>query len=281
MDCLGEGFRVMYPNWCGIEETLDTDLSYDPETIWVHPKSGGLEAIDFSRVSQDSPAVIRLLRFLTHCAREAQGEWFMGLPPMGNAGDTIARMRSYGAYCEDLYDAPGLVEVKEMQLATVWRMLFAAVADALSPLQSGSCGWLPSWYEGRLLLLEFDFCALISPEHFKLFVPAMERRADLAGRTIFHLDGPGALSHLDMILSLPFVDAIQALPGAGVSDVLEWLPVYHKIQKAGKALYVGNSVTEPEAHALLKALRPEGLMLPVSFDSRDAAYRFAEKTYVI
>ena len=97
-DCLGEGLRVMYPNWCGIEEMLGVSLFYDPETIWVHPLDGGLEAIDFTKASMDKPPVARLIELLTYCAKEAHGEWFMGLPPMGNAGDTIARMRSYGAY---------------------------------------------------------------------------------------------------------------------------------------------------------------------------------------
>ena len=205
----------------------------------------------------------------------------MGLPPMGNAGDTIARMRSYGDYCMDIYDDPELVAQKELALAEVWRMLYTQVTAALEPLQQGTCGWLPAWYKGRSLLLEFDFCALISPAHFELFIPAMERRAELTERTIFHLDGPDALVHLDRLLELPFIDAIQALPGAGIADPLEWMLVYKRIQAAGKSLFIGNSVSEDQARILISELHPEGLMLPVWFKDRDTAYLFAEEFNVI
>jgi hypothetical protein len=280
-ECFGDGLRVMYPNWCGIEDILGASLSYDPETIWVHPMEGGLDALDFSKVSLDSLPVKRLTELLKYCASEANGEWFMGLPPMGNAGDTIARMRSYGEYCMDIIDDPELVVRKEMELAEVWRMLYAHVTTTLEPFQQGTCGWLPAWYKSRSLLLEFDFCALISPAHFKLFIPAMEKRAELAERTIFHLDGPDALVHLDVILALPFIHAIQALPGAGIADPLEWMPVFKKIQSAGKSLYVGNSVSADEARVLINELNPEGLMLPVRFENQGAAIRFAEEFHVI
>jgi hypothetical protein len=104
----------------------------------------------------------------------------------------------------------------------------------------------------------------------------MEMRASEAEKTIFHLDGPDSLKHLDTILSLPWIDAVQALPGAGIPDMLLWLPVYKKIQAAGKSLYIGNSVNEDEARVLLKELRPEGLMVPVHINSRDRAFKFAD-----
>jgi 5-methyltetrahydrofolate--homocysteine methyltransferase len=280
--CLGEAFSVMYPNWCGIEECLDVELQYTEGTIWVRPKAGELEDIDFSQFSLDKPPVRKLIEMLSYAAKNSGGHLFCGMPPMGNPGDTMARMRSYDGYCFDLVDKGDLAIQKENELAEIWRTLFNVVSPALEEGQSGSCGWLPTWSAGRSLLLEFDFCALISPEMFARFIPAMERRAELAKNVIYHFDGPGALPHLDTLLSLPWIDAIQAQPGAGIPDNLEWIPVYQRVQAAGKALYVGyNGVTEDEARVLLRTLKSEGLMLPVRFKDRDRAFKFAEEYHII
>jgi hypothetical protein len=279
-ECLGEAYRTTYLNWCGIEESLGIRLEYSPDTIWVKHDAAKLEDIDFSRFSPKDESVTRMTRVLDYALAQNGGEFFIGLPPMGNPGDTMARMRSYDGYCFDLIDRAEPAMQKEMELAGIWRVLFEKVTSLLAKGQRGSAGWLPAWLDGRQLLLEFDFCALISPEMFKRFIPAMERRAELADKTIFHLDGPDALSHLDAILALPWIDAVQALPGAGIPDNLLWMPVYEKIQAAGKALYLGNGVSEDEARVLLKTLKPEGLMTPVHFHNRERAFRFAEEYHV-
>ena len=61
-----------------------------------------------------------------------------------------------------------------------------------------------------------DFNFLIGPREFeRLFLPDIARQAATAGRAIFHLDGPGAARHIDALLDLPELQAIQFVPGAG------------------------------------------------------------------
>ena len=115
------------------------------------------------------------------------------------------------------------------------------------------------------------------PEHFDLFLPALETRAASVEKTIWHLDGPGELPHLDKILSLPWVHAVQALPGAGIPDPLQWMEVYKKIQAAGKSLYIANMVSLDQARVLARELKPEGLMIPVSVRSKRDADEFLKE----
>ncbi|GHV12852.1 hypothetical protein FACS1894219_06580 [Clostridia bacterium] len=274
--CLGEAIRTVCPFWYGIEETLGIDLNYTPDTTWVHPMKGSLSDVDLSRFTSESPSFARLLNIMSQTVQALSGEYFCSYPPLGNPGDTMARIRSYEAYCYDLMDEPELAFQKETELTDIWCELYRRVMQTLLPVQEGSCGWLPAWYKGKSFLIEFDFCALVSPELFKSFIPMIEKRASETEKTIFHLDGPDSLKHLDVILSLPWIDAVQALPGAGIPDMLLWMPIYKKIQAAGKSLYVGNSVSAEEARVLIKELRPEGLMIPIHFGSRDNAFKFAE-----
>ena len=61
---------------------------------------------------------------------------------------------------------------------------------------------------------------------------------------IFHVDGKGMLRHLDRILEVPQIQAIQWVQGVGDDlPILQWLPVIRKIQAAGKGVVVDFSLT--------------------------------------
>ena len=51
---------------------------------------------------------------------------------------------------------------------------------------------------------------------------------------IYHLDGIGELCHLDSVLSLPELNAVQWVYGEGKPGPMHWLDVYKKIRAAGK-----------------------------------------------
>jgi len=56
---------------------------------------------------------------------------------------------------------------------------------------------------------------------------------------IYHLDGPGAIHHLDTLLNLPELHAIQWVPGAGVTGgITQWVPLILRVQSKGKSIVV-------------------------------------------
>ena len=77
---------------------------------------------------------------------------------------------------------------------------------------------------------------------------------------IFHLDGRGVARHLDAILELPNVNAIQWVQGVGLDQpILQWTPLIRKIQAAGKSVVVDLTVQELEP--FIDAVAPEGILL--------------------
>jgi 5-methyltetrahydrofolate--homocysteine methyltransferase len=80
---------------------------------------------------------------------------------------------------------------------------------------------------------------MISPEMCRRFVvPALEYEASCLKHNVYHYDGVGALTHLDDILAIKSIDAIQWVPGAGQPRTIEWMDLLKKIQKAGKGLWL-------------------------------------------
>lgn len=279
--CLGEALPVLYPNAEHVAIAMGSKVQYAFDTIWIHKTPGELANLDFSHVTPDHAAIRQMAGYFERLAALAQGECFVGFPHMGNAGDTLARMRGYENMCVDLLDDPQRCFHLEDQVLRIWKMAFELLYRIINTKMAGSCGWLPAWHPGKCALIEFDFCALISPEHFKRYVPFLTERASFAEHAIFHLDAPGALKHLDALLAIDEIGFIQWEPGAGEGNILEWLPLMKKIQAAGKGLYVsGGPHGIGQAKALLNELSPEGLMLPVHAGSVDEAMLFLESTVI-
>jgi hypothetical protein len=116
---------------------------------------------------------------------------------------------------------------------------------------------------------ECDFHVLIGPQQFeRLFLPDIARRAATAGRAAFHLDGPDATRHIDALLDVPEIQAIQFTPGAGTPSALVWVDMFRKIQQKNRSLLV--FCPADEVLPLCEALSPEGLAVSVETGSMTA-----------
>jgi hypothetical protein len=111
---------------------------------------------------------------------------------------------------------------------------------------------------------------MIGPETFRwLVMPQMRAEAELFGGVLYHLDGPGEVQHLDALLEVPQIKAVQWVPIAGSTRPTSghWLPLLKRIQSAGKALQIYARAREIELY--IEHLRPEGLMLHFGFTDMD------------
>jgi hypothetical protein len=278
----GEALPVLYPNAEHVAYAMGSELEYAPETIWIKKSTREISELDFSHVTINHETIRQMAYYFECLCEFARGECFIGFPHMGNAGDTLARMRGYENLCLDLYDNPKKCFALEDQILRIWKMCYDLLHKIINRAMPGSCGWLPVWHPGRCALIEFDFCALISQKHFKRYIPYLIERADYAENAIYHLDGPNALRHLDAILAIEQIGFIQWEPGAGSKDILEWIPVMQKIQAAKKGLYVsGGPHGIGKTKILLHELKPEGLMIPVYAENAGQAEQllaYAAKT---
>ena len=118
--------------------------------------------------------------------------------------------------------------------------------------------WTPSLHMGRGTVLQCDFICMISPAMFaKIILPALQREVDYFEKSIYHLDGPGALRHLQTVLDMGGLNAVQWVCGAGQGSARDWIEVYRKIQAAGKAMEILCANFE-EAVEVAKCIKPQG-----------------------
>ena len=130
----------------------------------------------------------------------------------------------------------------------------------------GTTCLLPMYDRGKYNRIQADFIALLSPDMFRKFVlPAIEEEAHYLDRSCFHLDGPDALKHLDDILAINSLDAIQWVSGAGNKPQIEWPEVLHRIQEAGKIIIL--HISPSEVKQVHRQYAPELVVYDVKTDS--------------
>jgi len=139
----------------------------------------------------------------------------------------------------------------------------------LAKLEDGSSFHtvLQLWAPGKVAYLQCDESAMISPEMFNKFVlPGLVEQCDFLDHAAYHLDGVDALRHLDAILGIKRLGAVQWVPGAGQPGGCDptWFDLYRRIRKAGKSLMVIGANLE-SARRLLKEIGGDGIYFVWSF----------------
>ncbi len=240
-----------------------------PETSWAVPFID-----DWSNVKGlfDKPGGKwweRTLKFYAEMADVAQGRFIGCMPDLHGNLDGLAAIRGPQKLCEDLLDFPEQIDIAMLEI----RKGYAPVYDEIyrvGKMESGTSCWLPYYSEKRFCVLQCDFITMISPAHLRRWViPALTEEASYLDHSVFHYDGPGALVHLEDILSIKEIHSIQWTPGDGQPPLIEWIDLLKRIQTAGKGLYI--SATPEEVKVFHKELKPEGVFYNVGANSQKEA----------
>lgn len=202
---------------------------------------------------------------------------------LGGVFDVVASLRGTEDLLYDLYDYPDDVKALTDKVEKLWYEAFDKQNDAVrkSGLPYNSWMNIPStepWYP-----LQCDFCAMISPGQFEEFIlPHIVRQTNYMPRSIYHLDGPGEIPHLDMLLDIPSLNGIQWTPGGGEKPLWneKWFPLYKRIQDKNKNLVLLGGISEHDmagAERLIKSIDPTGVYISVWASSPEKVEEIIEK----
>jgi len=123
---------------------------------------------------------------------------------------------------------------------------------------------LPSF--GKFHIPGADFASMISPEMFVEFgLPILQNEVKGMDHVVFHLDGKGVAKHIDQILTVPEIRAIQWVQGVGDDEpIMQWVPFIKKLQNAGKGIMV--DLKPKELDGFMNEVDPKGIFLCISAD---------------
>lgn len=229
MDCFGPGVLAAF---CGAR------LDNSSGAVWFFPEEEREISEIHARYDPDS-LWARRIKALYRAGRERWGSSVvMSMPDLGGVMDVVATLRGSENLLMDLYDDPEEVLRLRDEVETAWYEAYADMRAAMGPdaLYTDWCGLLSS---EPSYVIQCDFCYMIGNGMFRQFVlDTLRRDTEKLSRLIYHLDGVGELNHLDDILALEKLDAVQWVFGDGKPGPMHWLDVYRKIRAAGKEIMI-------------------------------------------
>ena len=274
-DFLGDSMPVAWPN-LGPEifsALYGCPIHFgDYGTSWTDPILHDWNEVDRLRLDWESPYLKKLHELTDAFLRVGKDKFITGMTDWHPGGDAIAAFRDPQELALDMRlavdEVKALLNRIEPDYFRIYDLFYDKLQAAGQPIGTG-CVNLVS--EERLYVPMNDFSIMISPATFEdVFLPGIARECRFLDRTIYHLDGPGALRHLDNLLAIPELDALQFVPGAGNEGYHRWVEVYQKVQAAGKGVQVSCSLHELDH--IMDTLDPHGLYLAVrDVPSREAA----------
>jgi hypothetical protein len=281
--CGGEAFpaATMCLGASAMAAFYGAGVEYRPDTVWYHPVLKDLERADWNIDLERAPLYRETMATARYYAAESHGEFMVSLPELGSATDNLSLLRGIQELVLDMIDCPEFVEQGIGALVETWATVHRQLYEVAQEASRGGCciQWMGTWAPGPHYQMSCDFSAVLSPDLFRRFiVPEIERYLDVNTYGVYHWDGPDALKHLDALLEIPRLRAIQWTPGEGQppTSSARWLPYFRRIQDAGKCLVLP-IVNAHEVETLLSTLSSRGLFLKVWAPSEQAAKKLVEE----
>lgn len=210
--------------------------------------------------------------------RRSRGRYLVGMPDLIENIDTLAAMRDNQALLLDLVERPDWVKARLGEINQAFFAAFDAIYQKIRDDDGGNAfSSFRIWGPGKTAKVQCDFSCMISSEMFREFVvPPLVEQCQWLDYSMYHLDGTTAMQHLDALLEIEALDAVQWTPQNSSGGSPEWYGLYKRIKAAGKSVQV--CYLRPEhVLPLLDAVGPEGLFMWVTAPNEDAAMKLIEK----
>ncbi|MBN1624811.1 MAG: hypothetical protein JXN10_07045 [Clostridia bacterium] len=278
---IGDSYPIIWPNlgpeiysaWCGC------GYNYGENTTWSEPCIHDWEKdADKGNLNRNHPLLIKMIEYTDMLLEASNGRFIVGLTDFHPGGDHIAALRDPQELCidmiENLENVRKKLDESYPEYFETYDFFYNKLRTAGMPITS----WTPLLSEKKFYIPSNDFSCMVSKETFDdLFMPGIIEECRFLDRSIYHLDGPGALRHLDSLLDIHELNAVQWVCGAGNEGFERWLPVYKKIQKAGKAAQLILDIKDLDL--LFENLEPRGIWLSwiTGIDSIDTAEKVMKR----
>ena len=265
-----ETFPVYMPNLGPnfFAATHGAELIFGENTSWCEPVIRSMDDLKKIRFSKDN-LYYRQMRKLTEAALQICGDQFwVGYTDLHPGMDCAAAWRGTENLCLDLMLDPEMVR-ELLRLSTEHLLeVYNEYHELLTAHNQPSVTWMNIPVPGgRMHIPSNDFSFMISPGQFNEFaLPILQKEVKTMTHNVFHVDGLGVARHIDSILSVPEIRAIQWVQGmADDYPIMQHLAFIRYIQSKGASVIV--DLDKKDLEKFMDCMSPKGIFLWVATDN--------------
>ena len=179
---------------------------------------------------------------LIKSAALGKGKYLTGCPDLVENIDILASLRGTTNLFIDMVERPEWVIDSIDAINEAYFDIYDRIYSIIKQEDGGSAyEAYMIWGPGKTAKVQCDASAMFSPAMFRKFVqPALSRQCQWLDYSLYHLDGKEEWGHLDALLEIEALDAIEWTPNAGepLGGDPKWFDLYKRILDAGKSIQV-------------------------------------------
>ena len=209
----------------------------------------------------------KLLELTEALVQHSGGRYPVAPTLMRGPSDILSAIRGGPVFPLDFYDSPGAVKGVLRLISDIWIEIGKAQLSLIPPSPKGHIAGghgLKAWAPDKLIWLQEDAMALLSPTFFKQFIlPEDQRILAEFKYSAFHLHNTGMWA-IDDLVKINELDIIELNAESALTDDEATFSSWHKI-KQHKPLVIWKEFKEPDFWPwftrVLQEFSPEGLSI--------------------
>ena len=238
----GDTFPRMYANLgpASLAAFLGAPLIFRADTVWYQELDQELEDTELT-MDPDQEWLQWSINTVKKLKKWESGRYIAAMPELCEQLDVLAQLFGPQKFLMSMYECPDDVHRLLRQVQDAWLAAYDMHYEAQAR-EDGFCCYGPFALlgKGKVAKIQCDTSAMFSPAMFEEFaLPYLDELTQKLDKTMYHLDGVEAVRHLDYVLSLEKLDALEWTPGATYPDGGDesWDFIYDKALDAGKRIY--------------------------------------------
>ena len=262
-----DAFPFLFPYFgtAGIAEYTGCKPNRVPETTWFDHWMEDMDEPDAELIRYSHPeAFAEQKEAIRDLLVRSNNEYVVSVSDNAGVMDALAEVRGTENLMMDMLTDPEFVEAGLQKLLPIYKQTQTELFELVKENNRGCVhAWMQLWAPSPVAQMQCDLSVMLSPAMYERFIlPELNDVCDFLDYSVYHFDGQEQIRHLDHLLSVKKLNAIQWTPVAGQPKTSEFIPVLQKIQKAGKNLVLTPDASEVQT--LLDNLSSRGLQLVIS-----------------
>lgn len=221
---------------------LGSEIGFKEDTVWFNKCLDGWDGVPKLQFDPENKWFKKHINLVKSCRELAGNDFYVDMPDLMENIDVLASLRGAQETLFDLLDEPEKVGERIQEVTDVYYDYYDRFYDAIKDEEGGNAYTVfQIWGPGRTVKLQCDFSAMMSPEDFRKYIqPSLRTQSENVDHVLYHLDGPQAIKHMDALMEIDGIDALQWTSGdAGPDGTLpDWDVIYDKAIAAGKSIWV-------------------------------------------
>lgn len=267
----GDSFPAIFINLgaAGHAGFFKGERHYLEDSVWFFPSLEDPNQLEFD---ESGFLYQKTLEHARAFAEDSRGDYLVSMPDCTGNADALSHLMGPENLMVAMIEDPKGVKSALKKIDAAYHRVMKQVWEIVKGVNGGGgvVDWLGTYAPGFHAQMQCDMSVMISNPAFREFImPELRSQCELLDYPLYHFDGIEQIRHLDDLLSIPNLRAIQWTQVAGQPPATDYIPELQKIQRAGKRLIIW--VNQNQIEPLMENLSSRGLLLLTDAQSREEA----------